>query len=200
MKKEFKSAEELARMRDIQDAKAKEALQTLKGITGEEYFIGKKKDPRNKVRFTQMIDWNLNYLRELKYMTNAEKAFLVDIAPLLEFGSNAIVELETGEGETYPETAGPTYISKFLREDRSGVSKKMNSLFDKGILGCAEAGAVSEKTQRVYRVRTWFVNPNIMICGPKDDIDKATQRIFRKSLRPFKTKDGKAHKLPYYLF
>ncbi|PFC47424.1 MarR family transcriptional regulator, partial [Bacillus thuringiensis] len=42
-----------------------------------------------------------------------------------------------------------------------------------------------------------FVNPNI----PKDDIDRATQQIFAKSLRNIQL-DGskKRHKLPIYLF
>ena len=192
------SIDQLARMRDIQTQKAQEAIKTLKEMTGEDYYIGKKKKPHSDIRFTQVIDWNMNYLREIKYLTNAEKALLFAITPLLEFGSNAIIELQV-EGE-YAESAGPTYISEYLQEDRGGVSKKMNSLLKKGILGCAEAGAVSEKTGRIYTPRTWFVNPNIMVCGPKDDIDKATQRIFKKSLKPFKTKDGNTHKLPYYLF
>lgn len=41
-----------------------------------------------------------------------------------------------------------------------------------------------------------------MYCSSKDGIDKATQYIFRDSLRNFKVEDqGKQkHKLPIYLF
>jgi len=39
-----------------------------------------------------------------------------------------------------------------------------------------------------------------MSWSPKDGVDKATQRIFKKALRNFVTEDGKKHKLPIYLF
>jgi len=49
--------------------------------------------------------------------------------------------------------------------------------------------------------RTWFLNPNILCCGPKDKIDRATQQIFRRSLKNFTVGDTKKkHKLPIYLF
>ena len=38
---------------------------------------------------------------------------------------------------------------------------------------------------RICTSRTWFVNPNIMCCSPKDGVDKATQKIFKNSLKNF---------------
>lgn len=50
----------------------------------------------------------------------------------------------------------------------------MNDLFKKGILGVAEAGITTEEGRNCTS-RTWFVNPNILCCGPKDKIDRATR-------------------------
>ena len=75
----------------------------------------------------------------------------------------------------------------------------MNGLMYKGILAVAESGTTTEDG-RTCTSRTWFMNPNIMCCSPKDGIDRVTQHIFKKSLRNFICEQGKKHKLPIYLF
>ncbi len=51
-------------------------LQLLSKTTGgDEYFIGKKKKPTDRVRFVQIIMDNYNYLSEIEYLTTSEKAF-----------------------------------------------------------------------------------------------------------------------------
>ncbi|MCS5149238.1 MarR family transcriptional regulator, partial [Staphylococcus aureus] len=63
-----------------------------------------------------------------------------------------------------------------------------------------ESGMTTEDG-RICSSRTWFVNPNVLCCSPKDGVDKATMKIFKKSLRNFKiTGDKKKHNLPIYLF
>ncbi len=66
----------------------------------------------------------------------------------------------------------------------------MNDLLKKGILGVAEAGITTEEGRNCTS-RTWFVNPNILCCGPKDKIDRATRQIFRRSLKNFTVGDTK---------
>ncbi|MED1303728.1 MarR family transcriptional regulator [Bacillus pacificus] len=171
-----------------------------KATGGEEYFIGKKKKPTDRVRFVQIIMDNMEYLNRIGYFTNAEQAFLLQISSYLEFKTNVIIEKSNGDNEIDTNAATPSYLAEKLGKTRESVSKTMNSLLKKGILGVAEAGMTTDDG-RICTSRTWFVNPNIMCCSPKDSIDRATQHIFKKSLRNFKVKgDTKKHKLPIYLF
>ncbi|MEH7456202.1 MarR family transcriptional regulator [Bacillus sp. JJ1127] len=176
-------------------------LQLLSKATGgEEYFIAKKKKPTDRVRFVQIIMDNMEYLNRIGYFTNAEQAFLLQISSYLEFKTNVIIEKSNSDNEIETNAATPSYLAEKLGKTRESVSKTMNSLLKKGVLGVAEAGMTTDDG-RICTSRTWFVNPNIMCCSPKDSIDRATQHIFKKSLRNFKVKgDSKKHKLPIYLF
>ncbi|PDY44162.1 MarR family transcriptional regulator [Bacillus pseudomycoides] len=176
-------------------------LQLLSKATGgEEYFIAKKKKPTDRVRFVQIIMDNMEYLNGIGYFTNAEQAFLLQISSYLEFKTNVIIEKSNNDNEIDTNAATPSYLAEKLGKTRESVSKTMNSLLKKGVLGVAEAGMTTDDG-RICTSRTWFVNPNIMCCSPKDSVDRATQHIFKKSLRNFKVKgDTKKHKLPIYLF
>ncbi|EOO23382.1 hypothetical protein IIU_07040 [Bacillus cereus VD133] len=176
-------------------------LQMLSKMSGgEEYFIGKKKKPTDRVRFVQIIMDNMEYLNHIGYFTNAEQAFLLQISSYLEFKTNVIIEKSNGDNEIETNAAIPSYLAEKLGKTRESVSKTMNSLLKKGVLGVAEAGMTTDDG-RICTSRTWFVNPNIMCCSPKDSVDRATQHIFKKSLKNFKVKgDTKKHKLPIYLF
>ncbi|KXY54383.1 replication protein [Bacillus cereus] len=177
-------------------------LQLLSKMSGgEEYFIGKKKKPTDRVRFVQIITDNINYLCKLGYLTNAEKAFLIDLAPYIEFKTNILVECSDEDSdEIDADAATPSYLAKKLEKSRSNLSLLMNSLLTKGILAVAEAGMTTEDG-RICSSRTWFVNPNVLCCSPKDGVDKATRKIFKKSLRNFKIEgNNKKHNLPIYLF
>lgn len=209
---DFKQAERKARKRDF--ALEKQQMEQLKGfsqdqidqvlvmmkqVTGDDYFFGKKKKPSDKVRFTQMINENIEYLIKIGYLTDAEQAFLFKVSAFLEFKTNVIVETATGETEI-GNSATPSYLAEQFGKTRTSISTLMNSLLQKGILGVAEAGMTTEDG-RICTSRTWFVNPNIICCSPKDGVDRATQHIFKKSLRNFRVKDDKKkHNLPVYLF
>jgi hypothetical protein len=70
----------------------------------------------------------------------------------------------------------------------------------KGILAVAETGSTTEDG-RICTSRTWFVNPNLLCCSAKDDVDKVTQKIFKRSLKNFRVEgSSKKHQLPIYLF
>ncbi|KWU57740.1 MULTISPECIES: MarR family transcriptional regulator [Bacillus] len=171
-------------------------LQMLSKMSGgEEYFIGKKKKPTDRVRFVQIIMDNIDYLIEIGYLSSKEEAFLFKLTSSVEFKTNVLVERETNN------PASPTYLAEKFKMTRQSISSVMNGLLKKGILAVAQSGVTTEDG-RVCTSRTWFVNPNIMCCSPKDGIDKATQHIFRDSLRNFKVEDQgkKKHKLPIYLF
>ncbi|ONG71818.1 MarR family transcriptional regulator [Bacillus cereus] len=171
-------------------------LQMLSKMSGgEEYFIGKKKKPTDRVRFVQIIMDNIDYLIEIGYLSSKEEAFLFKLTSSVEFKTNVLVERETNN------PASPTYLAEKFKMTRQSISSVMNGLLKKGILAVAQSGVTTEDG-RVCTSRTWFVNPNVMCCSPKDGIDKATQHIFRDSLRNFKIEDqgNKKHRLPIYLF
>lgn len=171
-------------------------LQMLSKMSGgEEYFIGKKKKPTDRVRFVQIIMDNIDYLIEIGYLSSKEEAFLFKLTSSVEFKTNVLVERETNN------PASPTYLAEKFKMTRQSISSVMNGLLKKGVLAVAQSGVTTEDG-RVCTSRTWFVNPNVMCCSPKDGIDKATQHIFRDSLRNFKIDDQgkKKHKLPIYLF
>jgi len=212
VKKALDQAEKKARIRDsrieeligqadvgLSADQQKMLLQILHKTTGEDYFIGKRKKKTDGVKFVQMITENIDYLCEIGYLTQAEKAFLFEISRFLEFKSNVIVEKNV-EDEGKPSAASPSYLAKKLNKTRTSVSKMMNELLDKGILGVAETGVTTEEG-RICSSRTWFVNPNILCNAPKDEVDRATQQIFSKALRNIKVGEAKKkHKLPIYLF
>ncbi|MDM5185893.1 helix-turn-helix domain-containing protein [Bacillus sp. DX4.1] len=171
-------------------------LQMLSKMSGgEEYFIGKKKKPTDRVRFVQIIMDNIDYLIEIGYLSSKEEAFLFKLTSSVEFKTNVLVERETNN------PASPTYLAEKFKMTRQSISSVMNGLLKKGVLAVAQSGVTTEDG-RVCTSRTWFVNPNVMCCSPKDGIDKATQHIFRDSLRNFKVENQgkKKHKLPIYLF
>ncbi|KZN99248.1 hypothetical protein [Pseudobacillus badius] len=209
---DFQKAERNARQRDFEIEKRQmeqlkgfsqdqidQVLTMMKQITGDDYFFGKRKKPADKVRFAQMIIENIEYLVRIGYITDAEQAFLFKISAFLEFKTNVLIEKAMEETEI-ENSATPSYLAEQFGKTRESISRTMNSLLKKGILGVAEAGMTTEEG-RICTSRTWFVNPNIICCSPKDGVDKATQHIFKRSLRNFRVKDDKKkHNLPIYLF
>ncbi|MBK0010656.1 MULTISPECIES: MarR family transcriptional regulator [Priestia] len=213
MKKALEEAEKKARLRDsnieeiigqvavgLSADQQKLLLEVLHNTTGENYFIGKRKKKTDGVKFVQIIMDNYNYLCKINYLSSAEKAFLMDLTPYLEFKTNIIVERSDDEEEVDADSASPSYLAKVFNKNRGNISSLMNGLLAKGILAVAESGMTTDDG-RVCTSRTWFVNPNIMCCSPKDGVDKATQKIFKRSLKNFKVEgSSKKHQLPIYLF
>ncbi|KRE00884.1 replication protein [Bacillus sp. Root239] len=213
MKKALEEVEKKARLRDsnieeiigqvevgLSAEQQKLLLEVLHNTTGDNYFIGKRKKKTDGVRFVQIIMDNYNYLCKINYLSSAEKAFLMDLTPYLEFKTNIIVEHSDDDDEIDADSASPSYLAKVFNKNRGNISSLMNGLLAKGILAVAESGMTTDDG-RVCTSRTWFVNPNIMCCSPKDGVDKATQKIFKRSLRNFKIEgSSKKHQLPIYLF
>src|SRR6478752_9319463 len=118
MKKALNEAEKKARVRDskleelINQAEVglsadqqKTLLEVLHNTTGDNYFIGKRKKKTDGVRFVQIIMDNYNYLCKINYLSSAEKAFLMDLTPYLEFKTNIIVERSDDEEEVDADSA-----------------------------------------------------------------------------------------------
>lgn len=207
----FDQAERNAKKRDLEireqrentqanEEKKERILNDLKELTGEEYYIAKKKKVTDGVKFAQMIMENVNFLVKIGYLTDPECAFLFKISSYLDFKTNVIVQKSKNENVLV--SATPSYLADEFRKTRSGISTIMNGLIKKGILAVAETGATDQVVNKICKSRTWFVNPNIICCAPKDQIDTATKLIFRDALKPImiNDEDNKKYKLPIYLF
>ncbi|AZR80807.1 MarR family transcriptional regulator [Bacillus thuringiensis] len=210
-------AEDNARKRDVkkqgkihnnhytssQEKQLGQALETLQDLTGNEYYIGRKRDKFAKVEFSQVIHVTLLYLVKIKYLTTSEKALLLDLMLFLEVGTNVLIEKKILDNQIDPDainSASVQYLANELGRQREALSKMMKVLKRKGILACAESG-FRDETGRICTKRTWLMNPNIICCGKKERIDKVTKHIFKDMLRNFKVEgSSEIHNLPIYFF
>ncbi|MBG9617276.1 MarR family transcriptional regulator, partial [Bacillus cereus] len=172
----------------LQEEQLGQALETLQDLTGNEYYIGRKRDKFAKVEFSQVIHVTLLYLVKIKYLTTSEKALLLDLMLFLEVGTNVLIEKNILDNQIDPDainSASVQYLANELGRQREALSKMMKILKRKGILACAESG-FRDETGRICTKRTWLMNPNIICCGKKERIDKVTKHIFKDILRNFK--------------
>lgn len=196
---------ELGKNSVIEEKKAS-LLQQLEELTGEEFGVYKKKHQNLKVAFAQLIQHNVQLLVEIGYLTQSEESFLFRISGFLDFKTNVIVEKDykNRKAKDYdpnelPKAATVKYISGLVGLSREHTSRMMNGLKEKGVLATAETGMRTEDG-RACSSRTWLVNPNIMYCGDKSDIDRTVQLIFKNALMHLKDEKGKKVKLPVKLF
>ncbi|MBG9578578.1 hypothetical protein ABE42_04915 [Bacillus thuringiensis] len=186
----FEDAEKNAKKRDFQienenferehnnisKMELEQAMEIMSKATGKELYIGMKKSPLSKVRFAQFMQNNLGFLRDNKYLTAREKSFFLDITPLISFDSNCIVVDITVKN---PVPMNISQIAEFLGNDRSNTSKIINSLMKKGLVFKGEAG-LDNNNAKAYAI---FINPHIIYAGDKDNVNKALQVMFYKSMK-----------------
>ncbi|GAB6486237.1 hypothetical protein bcgnr5384_56380 [Bacillus cereus] len=213
MSKALNDATKNARKRELESQRKKEEkakslfemfASEYEKLTGEKPMIAHRRKQNSKVAFAQIIQHNIQVLAEYNYLTQAEESFLFKISGYLDFKTNVIVEREfknksKKEEDEDLQVASVNYIANLLGIHRTNASKMMNSLKKKGILGTGETGMMTEDG-RICTSRTWFVNPNVMYCGDKSEIDKTVQIIFKDALKNITLKDGKKIKLPIRLF
>ncbi|MBD2782993.1 hypothetical protein, partial [Xenorhabdus szentirmaii] len=146
----------------LQEEQLGQALETLQDLTGNEYYIGRKRDKFAKVEFSQVIHVTLLYLVKIKYLTTSEKALLLDLMLFLEVGTNVLIEKNILDNQIDPDainSASVQYLANELGRQREALSKMMTILKRKGILACAESG-FRDETGRICTKRTWLMNPN----------------------------------------
>lgn len=219
---DFDQAEKNARKRDFEKDsesrfKAEELkrslLDKLKGLTGEEHFIGTSKDPFAGEPFNQTMHRNLDLLNRIEYFTQAEGDFLFRIQAYLEFKSNVIICREDKfkkkkknvleDDFEIPKSATVSDIAEMIGKSRRQTSEIMNSLKKKEILLNPEGAGHIIENGRTVSPRTWIVNPYIMICAPRKNnvqLDKLTMRLFQHSLKNLKDQKGKKVTLPARFF
>lgn len=179
MKKDLKEAERKARLRDIRNEKilSEEELQIATELQAKANARGMllipEKKIKNKAKFAQFIQQNWGALRMNKYLTMAEKNFLVDIMPNIGFLSNCIVD-DVSKKSPVPLTQQE--IAKLLGTDKSKISKLVTSLMDKGIIARSETG-LEDNNARSYAL---FINPNVIYSGDRDNVNLTLQAMFKK--------------------
>jgi len=131
----------------------------------EQGYVLIKKSDSNQAVFTQNITDNIQTVIQSGYLTVHELAFLMSIQPLLEYQINAIMNKETNSFMTVSE------IADFLKKDRSGVSRHISNLLDKGILFEFVNAQELKRFNRSVSPRTLFVNPELFYSGDRNKID-----------------------------
>jgi len=191
----FNEAEKKARLRDIENEKKQQALtdeeiqianELQNKATARGMLLIPEKKIKNKARFVQLNQPNLLYLRDIKYLTTAEKTFLMDIAPHVEIESNCIVE-DCKKNNSTPLTQSD--LATVLGKKKQNVNPIIKGLIDKGILARSESG-LEDNNVRAYAL---FVNPHIMFSGDRDNVNGTLKAMFRKTPAVLK-------KLPEKLF
>ncbi|MGG0259460.1 MarR family transcriptional regulator [Bacillus mycoides] len=201
---DFGQAEKNARQRDLESEKKQyendfgfskeeieKAMEVISQATGEELYLGKKKKPSSKIRFSQFIQENWKFLRDEKYFTSEEKVFLTDLQCNVSMYSNAIVD---DVKKKLPCALTIVTIAEILKTSRPKISRVVNSLIKKGVLSKSISGDFKDNQQAKDYVL--FVNPNIIISGSKDDVSEHLVLQFKNVM----SKNTVLSKLPIKLF
>lgn len=180
------------RLREIQNEKIlteeefQQAAELQTKANSRGMILVPERKVKNRARFVQLIQENILYLRELKYLTTAEKNFLMDVIPNVEFSSNCIVD-DCRKVNPMPLTQ--TDLAQILGKKKQNVNPIIKGLIDKGILARSESG-LEDNNVRAYAL---FVNPHVMFSGDRDNVNGTLKAMFRKTPTELK-------KLPVKLF
>ncbi|MBE5109083.1 MarR family transcriptional regulator [Bacillus thuringiensis] len=175
----LKQAERNSRLRDIKDSKvlSEEEMHIANELQAKVSSRGMKLVPehkvKNKAKFVQIIQQNIQYLFEIDYLTNAEKVFLLDISMCVGFLSNCLVS-DINSKEQIPLTQRE--LAKKIGRHEMKVSPLVRKLIDKGIIARSESG-VDDNNVRAYAL---FINPHVMFSGNRDEVNPTLKVMFRK--------------------
>ena len=139
----LEQAEKNARLRDIENSKilSEEEMYIANELQAKAGSRGMKLVPerkiKNKAKFVQIIQQNIQYLFEIDYLTNAEKVFLLDISMCVGFLSNCLVS-DINSKEQIPLTQRE--LAKKIGRHETEVSPLIRKLIDKGIIARSESG------------------------------------------------------------
>lgn len=136
---------------------------------------------KNRARFTQLINENVEYLVERRYLSTAELGFLSVLATAVEMHSNALVErIPDDEGEGYVSTGQYLTVTQIARKAGCSVrwaNRMVNELIRKGILYELVDTESLKAHGRAVEERPLFMNPEIFFAGDKNRINATLCRI-----------------------
>lgn len=192
LEKALEAAERKARLRDIENSQvlSQEELDLAnqlqaKANAGKMKLVPEKKI-KNKAKFAQIIQPNWGYLFEVDYLKTEEYKFLNRVIPYIGFRSNCLVD---DINKKSPVPLSQSDLAQKLGSSKPTVSRLVKQLIDKGIMSKAESGK-DDVNARMYAL---YINPHIIYCGDRDNINETLQTMFRKTPKALK-------KLPERLF
>jgi predicted transcriptional regulator len=192
LEKALETAERKARLRDIENSQvlSQEELDLAnqlqaKANAGKMKLVPEKKI-KNKAKFAQIIQPNWGYLFEIDYLKTEEYKFLNRVIPYIGFRSNCLVD---DINKKSPVPLSQSDLAQKLGSSKPTVSRLVKQLIDKGIMSKAESGK-DDVNARMYAL---YINPHIIYCGDRDNINETLQTMFRKTPKALK-------KLPERLF
>ncbi|WP_100618378.1 MarR family transcriptional regulator [Bacillus cereus] len=182
----LKEFEVNARLKDIEKSKvlSEEEMYLANKLQTKANFHGMKLVPerkiKNKAKFAQIIQENWLYLIQHNYLKNEEIIFLNKIIGFIGFRSNCIVH-DINVKEQLPMTQ--TELARKIGSSKNTVSRLIKQLIEKGLIGRFESGRDGINA-RMYAL---YVNPNIIFCGERDNINQTLQTMFMKKTKELKS-------------
>ncbi|MGG0556025.1 MarR family transcriptional regulator [Priestia aryabhattai] len=185
MEKALRTAEKKARIRDIENQKilSNEELHLAnelqaKANAGKMKLVPERK-VKNKAKFVQIIQENWLYLIQNEVLKNEEIMFLNKILGFIGFRSNCLVK-DVKSKEHIPMTQ--TELAEVLKMSRTNANRLIKQLIDKGVMGKFESGR-DGLNAKMYAL---YINPNIILCGDRDNINETLQTMFKKRSKELK--------------
>ncbi|PFP04475.1 hypothetical protein COJ90_28745 [Priestia megaterium] len=185
LEKALEAAERKARLRDIENSQVltQEELDLAnqlqaKANAGKMKLVPETK-VKNKAKFAQIIQENWLYLIQNDVLKNEEIMFLNKILGFIGFRSNCLVQ-DIKAREQIPMTQ--TELAEALKMSRTNANRLIKQLIDKGIMGKFESGR-DGLNAKMYAL---YINPNIILCGDRDNINETLQTMFKKRSKELK--------------
>ncbi|MBZ6485173.1 hypothetical protein CCZ20_27665 [Priestia aryabhattai] len=185
LEKALQAAEKRARLRDIENQKVltNEELELAnelqaKANAGKMKLVPERK-VKNKAKFAQIIQENWLYLIQNEILKNEEIMFLNKILGFIGFRSNCLVR-DIKAKEQIPMTQ--TELAEALKMSRTNANRLIKQLIEKGIIGKFESGR-DGLNAKMYAL---YINPNIILCGDRDNINETLQTMFKKRSKELK--------------
>ncbi|KXY29214.1 MULTISPECIES: MarR family transcriptional regulator [unclassified Bacillus (in: firmicutes)] len=181
----LEDAERNARLRDIENSKilSEEEMYIANELQAKANSYGMKLVPerkvKNKAKFAQIIQENWLYLIQNDYLKNEEIMFLNKIIGFIGFRSNCIVH-DINTKEQLPMTQ--TEIAEKIGSSKNTVSRLIKQLIVKGLIGRFESGRDGINA-RMYAL---YINPNVILCGDRDNINPTLQTMFTRKTKELK--------------
>jgi len=182
---DFGQVEKNARLRDIQNEKilTEEEFQLANDLQAKANSRGMKLVPerkvKNKAKFAQIIQENWLYLIQNNVLKNEEIMFLNKVLGFIGFRSNCLVK-DIKAKEQIPMTQ--TELAEQLNMSRTNANRLIKQLIEKGIMGKFESGR-DGLNAKMYAL---YVNPNIILCGDRDNINETLKTMFKKKSKELK--------------
>lgn len=167
LNKRLQEAELKAKKRDDIDLEAMNREERKANLRG---FTTIRLNPKNKARFSPLINDNYWCLLQHEYLTGAEKALFMDLMVLTEIGTNALLH------PVEDKFCNITEIAFFLKRDLRNTRRLIDQLIAKGLIYEFVDPSQIKTYGRVITERPLYLNPEISYAGDRNRINMVLAR------------------------